>query len=246
MSEQRPRDEQYWAKPASSELHVGHDLPEGAVSLNVEGRRVTGVSGGFGKMWQKTYTVELPGTSATPQQVIKVWREHFPEFWPKGNHFFAPLTGVSAGDVVPLQLKMPGGMKLRTGIMVVYADEESFSYVMPEGGMFGGMITFRAKRNEAGTTVAEVQALIRAADPVYETAMLFGGHRMEDKQWVHVLRQLARQFGVEGKPTVARQLVDKKRQWKAFKNVRKNAAIRSAFYMLGAPFRVFRRKKVAA
>ena len=241
MSTSEPRDKEFWAKP-TGELHVGHDLPEGAVSLNVEGRRVTGVSGGFGKMWQKTYTVDLAGTSATPQQVIKVWREHFPEFWPKGNMFYAPLTGVKAGDVVPLQLKMPGGLKLRTGIVVVYADEESFSYIMPEGGMFGGMITFRAHQRE-GVTRAEVQALIRASDPIYETAMMFGGHRMEDKQWLHVLKQLGRQFGVEGKPTVERQLVDKKRQWKAFRNVKKNAAIRSMGYMLGAPFRALKPKR---
>jgi hypothetical protein len=246
-SEEEPksRDAENWAKPVG-ELHVGHDLPSGAVNLNVEGRKVTGVSGGFGKMWQKTYTVELPGTSATPQQVIKTWREHFPEFWPKGNHFFGPLTGVKPGDVVPLQLKMPGGLKLRTGIVVVYADDESFSYIMPEGGMFGGMITFRARRDQ-GVTVAEVQAIIRASDPIYELGMMFGGHRAEDKQWVHVLRELAKQFGVEGKPTTSRSLVDKKRQWSHFRNIRKSAVIRSGAYMLGAPFRAiakpFRRKK---
>jgi hypothetical protein len=243
----RSRDEDHWAKPVPG-LHVSHELPAGAVNLNVEGRRVTGVSGGFGKMWQKTYTCELPGTSATPQQVIKVWREHFPEFWPKGNHFFAPLTGVKPGDVVPLQLKMPGGLKLRTGIVVVYADDESFSYIMPEGGMFGGMITFRATRRDA-TTVAEVQALIRASDPMYEMAMMFGGHRAEDKQWKHVLTKLSQQFGVEGKPTVTRTLVDKKRQWKHFGNIKKNAAIRSGAYMLGTPFRAiakpFRSKRGA-
>jgi hypothetical protein len=249
MTEQpQSRDAEHWAKP-TSELHVGHELPPEAVNINVEGRRVTGVSGGFGKMWQKTYVCELPGTSATPQQVIKVWKEHFPEFWPKGNFFFAPLTGVKPGDVVPLQLKMPGGLKLRTGIVVVYADDESFSYIMPEGGMFGGMITFRAHRN-AGTTTAEVQALIRAADPMYEMAMMFGGHRAEDKQWLHVLRQLSHQFGVEGKPTVTRTVVDKKRQWKHFRNIRKSAVIRSGVYMVGAPFRTiakpFKRDKKAA
>lgn len=236
MSDQpRSRDEDHWAKPTSG-LHVEHELPQHAINRNVEGRRVSGVAGGFGKMWQKTYTVELPGTSATPQQVIKAWKEHFPEFWPKGNHFFAPLTGVKPGDVVPLNLKMPGGMKLMTGILVLYADDESFSYIMPEGGMFGGMITFRAMKGE-GPTVAEVQAVIRAQDPLYEVAMMFGGHRMEDKQWVHVLRQLSQHFGVQGKPEVKRTLVDRKRQWKHFGNIKNNAAIRSTFYMFGAPFR---------
>jgi hypothetical protein len=246
MTEQpKSRDEAHWAKPVS-ELHVGHDLPPEAINRNVEGRRVSGVAGGFGKMWQKTYTVDLAGTNATPQQVIKAWKEHFPQFWPKGNHFFAPLTGVKPGDVVPLNLKMPGGMKLLTGILVLYADDESFSYIMPEGGMFGGMITFRAMRSD-GSTKAEVQAVIRAQDPLYEAAMMFGGHRMEDKQWVHVLRELSKHFGVQGKPEVTRTLVDKKRQWKHFGNIKKNAAIRSTFYMLGAPFRAvakpFKRKQ---
>ena len=232
----KSRDEQYWAKPTPS-LHVEHELPTNAINRNVEGRKTTGLSGGFGKMWQKTYEVELRGTSATPTQVIKSWKEHFPEFWPKGNLFFAPLSGIGPGDVVPLSLKMPGGMRLMTGILVLYADDESFSYTMPEGGMFGGMITFRAHVRD-GVTVAEVQAMIRAADPIYELAMMFGGHGMEDKQWVHVLTSVAHHFGAtESKPTHSRTLVDRKRQWKHFGNVRKNAAIRSGFYMLGAPFR---------
>ena len=110
----KSRDEQYWAKPIS-ELHVGHELPAEAINLNVEGRKRLGVAGGFGKMWQKTYTVELPGTSATPQQVIKAWKEHFPEFWPKGNYFFAPLSGVTPATSSLLNLKMPGGVKLLDG-----------------------------------------------------------------------------------------------------------------------------------
>jgi hypothetical protein len=44
--------------------------------------------------------------------------------------------------------------------------------------------------------------------------------------------------------------VDKKRQWSHFRNVRKNAAIRSTLYGLGAPFRLaakpFRRGKKSA
>jgi hypothetical protein len=233
--EPRSRDEENWAKPIS-ELHVSHELPSKAVNLNIEGRRVAGISGGFGKMWQKTYTIALTGSNASPEEVVSAWKEHFPDFWPKGNHFYAPLTGVKAGDVVPLSLKMPGGMKLMTGILVLYADEESFSYLMPEGGMFAGLITFSARRGDEGT-VAQVQLMIRAQDPLYETAMVFGGHRMEDKQWLHTLRSLAEHFGANNEPAMTKTLVDKRRQWKQFSNVRKNAAIRSGLYILGRPFR---------
>jgi hypothetical protein len=231
----RSRDEDNWAKPVS-ELHVSHELPGKAVNLNVEGRRVAGVSGGFGKMWQKNYSIKLIGSAASPEEVVAAWKEHFPEFWPKGNHFYAPLTGVKAGDVVPLNLKMPGGMKLMTGILVLYADEESFSYLMPEGGMFNGLITFSAREGVAGT-VAQVQLMIRAQDPLYEAAMVLGGHHMEDKQWLHTLRSLAAHFGVENEPSMTKTLVDKRRQWKHVSNIRKNAAIRSGLYLLGRPFR---------
>jgi hypothetical protein len=119
------RDEAFWAKNVS-ELRVGRELPADAVNLNLEGRRVAGIAGGFGKMWQKTYRVRIAGTNVTPQHVIKTWRAHFPDFWPKGARFFGPMAGVTPGDVALINMKMPGGVKLSTGILVLYADDESF------------------------------------------------------------------------------------------------------------------------
>ena len=52
------RDAASWAKAVST-LNVA-DVPEGAVNLNVEGRRLASPIQGFGKMWQKTYQVRLP------------------------------------------------------------------------------------------------------------------------------------------------------------------------------------------
>ncbi len=75
------RDTQNWAKP-TPELHISHDVPADAINLNVEGRRVAGVAGGFGQMWQKTYRIHLQGANVTPQQVIAAWKAHFGEFWP--------------------------------------------------------------------------------------------------------------------------------------------------------------------
>lgn len=237
MSEEqaKSRDEGHWAKPVS-ELHVGHDLPSDAVNLNVEGRRVAGLGGGFGKMWQKTYRIALAGATVTPQEVIRAWKEHFPEFWPKGAKFFGPMASVTPGDVALLNMKMPGGVKLSTGILVLYADDESFSFITPEGHMFNSMITFSA-RTVDGRTVAQVQAMLRASDPLYEVAMAMGGHRKEDKHWKHTLVSLARHFGVEAKPEMEKILVDKRRQWKHFGNIRRSAALRSAMYSFGAPFR---------
>jgi hypothetical protein len=177
-----PRDAEHWAKPIS-ELHVSHDVPADAINLNVEGRRVAGVAGGFGQMWQKTYRIDLRGSSVTPQGVIAAWKAHFPDFWPKGNRFFMPLAEISPGDVALLNMKIGGGVRMSTGVFVLYADDESFSFLMPEGGMFNGMITFSA-RTVDGHTQAQAQALIRAQDPLYELGMKIGvAHRQEDRHW---------------------------------------------------------------
>ena len=79
---------------------------------------------------------------------------------------------------------------------------------------------------------------------------ILGGKGAEDRMWLHVLKQLAAHFGVETRPTVERVVVDKRRQWEHWRNIKKNAAIRSGMYMAGAPVRLlkkpFKRKRAVA
>ena len=239
------RDAAYWAKAVST-LKVG-ELPPEAINRNVEGRRVMSPIQGFGKMWQKTYKVSLKGTKATPQEVIAAWKENFPRFWPKRNLFYGPLTGIAPGDVAVLSLSMPGGLKLSTGVLVLYADDESFTLMTPEGHMFAGWITFSA-HEEGDATVAQVQVLMRSNDPIYEMGLAMGGHRKENKFWNHTLKSVAGHFSVKDAEVEMQLLcVDKKRQWNKARNVTKNSAIRSGMYATGAPFRAlakpFRRKQ---
>ena len=238
-----PRDAAYWAKLVSR-LEVG-EIPEGAVNLNVAGRRLTGPIQGFGKMWQKTFRVRLDGATASPADVIREWKQHFADFWPSGNRFYGPLTGIAPGDVAILNLSM-GGMPLSTGVLVLYADDESFTLMSPEGHMLAGWITFSAFP-DGETTVVQAQELIRANDPLYELGLALGGHRKQNRFWEHTLRAVAANFGV-AEPTVHSDLVcvDRRRQWRNAKNIWHNAAIRSGLYTIGTPFRAvvrpFRRR----
>jgi hypothetical protein len=232
------RDAQYWAK-AVSKLDVT-SVPDGAINLNVAGRRVTSPMQGFGKMWQKTYRINV-GDGVTPQELIKEWKAHFPEFWPEGNRFYGPLAGISPGDVALLNLSVPGHLKLSTGVFVIYADDESFTFITPEGHGFAGLITFSAA-GESDGTIAQVQALLRANDPFYEVGMMLGVQpRMEDRFWTSTLKLLADHFGIDGDVAIGSVCVDKKRQWRNAKNIRHNAFIRTVFYTLGTPIRAVRR-----
>ena len=71
--------------------------------------------------------------------MIAVWKRDFPTFWPKGNRFFAPLAGIRRARWPCSTWRMPGGMKLSTGVLVMYADDESFTLMTPQGHMFAGL-----------------------------------------------------------------------------------------------------------
>ena len=240
------RGEESWAKSVAR-LEVT-DVPDGAVNLNVEGRRLASPIQGFGKMWQKTYQVRVPAEDASATQLIAAWKENFREFWPDGNHFYGALTGIAPGDVALLNMTLPGRMKLSTGVMVLYADDESFTLMTPQGHMFAGWITFSSTARE-GRTVLQTQLLMRASDPVFELGLTFGGHKQEDRFWQHTLTSLAAHFGHEGEVDTKVVCVDKKRQWSKWTNVWHSAAIRSTLYTMGAPGRgmkrLFKRDAVA-
>ena len=223
-----------WAKPVERLAVTG--VEPGGAGINVAGKRPTSPLQGFGRMWQKTYRVRLAGSEATPAEVIAVWKRDFPSFWPKGNRFFAPLAGIAPGEVAVLDLSMPGRIKLSTGVMVMYADEESFTLMTPQGHMFAGWITFSAYPQD-GVTVAQAQVLMRASDPLYEVGMTMGGHRQEDRHWEHTLRALAESFGVKGEVATETVCVDRRRQWGNAGNVWHNAGIRSGMYTAAAPVR---------
>jgi hypothetical protein len=224
------RHEGQWAQPIRA-LHVDGDGAGGDLRA-VEGRRLVGPLQGFGKLWQKTYRVRLEGATATPTEIIGAWKADFGSFWPSGTRFHAPLAGITPGEVALISGKGPGGVTLSTGVYVIYSDEVSFSYMNPEGHPWAGMITFSAE--EDGATVAQVQLLIRAYDPLVEIGMALGGHRMEDGIWTHTLRAVAAYAGVpDAEVTKKIVCVDRRRQWHRFGNWRKS----SALYPALRPFR---------
>jgi hypothetical protein len=234
----RPRDAGSWAAKVDR-LAVEHR--DGVRGTNVAGRRLTGPVQGFGKMWQKAYSLNI-GTVATPQGAIATWKAHFPEFWPQGNRFAGALAGISPGDVALLDLAMGGGVKLSTGVFVLYADEESFTLMTPQGHMFAGWITFSAERGGPDTLV-RADVLMRANDPLYELAMTFGGHRKEDVFWAQTLTALGTRLGATGAAVQTRtSCVDSRRQWRHAGNVWHNSMLRSVFQTLASPFTALTRR----
>ena len=233
----RRSDAGNWAKPVRT-LST-KDVPGGAIDLNVTGRRVQGVATGFGRLWQKSFWVRLEGASVAPHEVVRVWKESFGDFWPKGQRMFLPATGIAPGEVGLINAKpMPGVPQMATGVLVIYADDESFSFMSPEGHPFAGHLTFSAADDD-GVTVVKVDELTRASDPFWELMMMMPivGERMQNDIWRATLRNVAKHFGVDGAVQSRIVCVDQHRQWSQAKNVWQNASIRSTLYSFVRPFR---------
>lgn len=229
-----PRDAAYWA-PKVERLSVADEVaPHG---YNVAGRRVTGPQQGFGRLWQRTYWADL-GPAVTPRDLVADWRAHFGDFWPRGARFHAALTGIEPGAVAALELGPGHGLALATGVMVLYADEESFTFMTPEGHMFAGLITFSGEETAGGETTARIRILLRTNDPLFELGWPVL-KRGEDTFWSGTLRNLARAHGVVGVEVHEEtSCVDRHRIWANWRNVRHNAGIRSAWHAVATPFRV--------
>ena len=238
----RRSDADNWARPVDR-LAVS-DPSAGGVAATVTGRRAAGPLQGFGQMWQKTFRVRLPPDAGlTPEEVIAIWKAEFPTFWPKGNTFYAPLAGIRPGEVALLSVSAAGPVKLHTGVLVLYADRESFTLMTPEGHMLAAWITFSASRESDGAVVVQAQVLERASDPLFEMGLMLGGSGAHNRFWQATLASVAARFGSPDADVETESVcVDRRRQWRHAGNVRHNAGIRGAIHLAGAPLRYFRRR----
>jgi hypothetical protein len=231
----QPRDAGNWSAPVTR-LQV--DDTRAAAGYNLSGRRLTGPQQGFGKLWQRTYTCPI-GTVATPQEAIAAWKTGFGTFWPKTGRFFGSEVGISPGEVAPIAMTAGPGVKLATGVLVLYADEESFTFMTPQGHMFAGWITFSAHDRDDGTAL-QIQVLARPNDPIYELGMPLM-RRMEDTFWKQTLLNVASRLGsLEAQVFESSVIVDKHRLWRNARNVWHNAGVRSVLHILTTPLRAVR------
>lgn len=228
------RDAEYWAQRVER-LEVSA-VPDGAVNLNVQARREVGALQGFGQLWQKTYRVELTGANVPPAAVVESWKERFPEFQPPQNRFYPSMAGVKPGEVLLINATLRG-MPVYTGVRVIYADDNSFTVMTPEGHPESGWNTFSAYEDDAKTTVAQIQSLARANEPIYELGFRIVGSSEQERIWTHVLKSLAAHFGVNEPVTMEKRCVDPKVQWSQARNVRHNASVHSMVYAMTARFR---------
>jgi len=231
-----PSDHPPGVAPERISALISAPLPREALARNVAGRKITGPDDGFGKLWRKRYWIRLTGATVTPAELVTVWKDRYTEFWPKGSRLYQPPEGLAEGDVAAADLAMIGGIRVGTGIVVIEETDRSFAFATLEGHTFAGTITFSAD-DDTGVTVARVEVIMRASDPLYEVGMPLGGHRHENRFWKASLVALAKSYGVEAEPDMAMDCLDSHRKWVNATNIVDNAFLHTITYLVARPFR---------
>ena len=218
-------------------LSTGY-IPDEAMNINVQGRLPTGPVKGFGRLWDKRYRLRIESGAPDPREIVSLWKAEFPDFWPGGNRFF-PANGeaIAPGTVAVLNLRLPGGLVVATGLMVLYVSDTSFSFISIQGHIISGWITFNSFR-EGTETIVQVHPLFRPSDPLMELSFRLGAGGQEDRFWHQTLGNLAVRLGVRGAIEQRDVLVDDRFQWGEAGNIGLSAPIRSSFYM---PFHVLKK-----
>jgi hypothetical protein len=209
---------------------------EGPAKTTVEGRRTQGPAMGFGQLWEKNFHARFRDPNLRPSVVMDAWKDNLHLFWPKGNRFYPSVFGIVPGAVGVGELSPAPGVKLSVGLLVLYADEKSFTFLTAEGHMFAGWVTFSCE-TEDGRTAAHIRIQMRANDPLYEVGLLLGGHNTEERFWVSTLMALGHHFGEDLSVHTEAELLDPHRQWSKASNIRYNAGILTTLHRLAAPVR---------
>ncbi len=223
-----PIDSEYWSV-AAARLAVPEFPPE-AINMNIKGRRTVGPVDGFGALWQKRYRLPIVNPGLSPENITSILKSEFPYFQPDYNHFYPGSRGIVPGEIIAIDSSTPGG-PVSTGVMVLYADKESFTFITPQGHPESGWVTFSVERS-GDTLTAQILGLARANDPVYELAFRMVGSEMQIRIWKHVLESMAKYLRVPAEVSVEARCIDPGLQWSQVGNIWYNAQART---ILSAP-----------
>ncbi len=161
-------------------------------------RALGGPARGFGRMWQKTYRMNV-GASVPADAVMAAWEQSFPGLWPTWH---------------------------RCAVSVLHADTESFTVSTGPGDRLAGWITLTAEQAGHGTAVC-VHVLLRAHDPLSELGLMLGGYRRYDRCWAATMGVLAERLGVARPVVEARSVcLDARRNWANTRNLSRSPALR--------------------
>jgi len=223
-------DADNWSGPVKR-LKTGK-IPGDPINLNVDGRRTAGPIQGFGKLWEKTYRVDLSDTGLSPTRLISIMKRNFPKFQPPENKFFPTEKGIKPGEIILINAVTPGGL-VATGVLVLYVGRDTFTFITPEGHPEAGWVTFKALK-EGERVIFQIQGLARASDPAYEIAFRMAGSNLQRQIWTHVLESLVKHTGSSAKVQFSMQCLDDSLHLSNFFNIFKNAQMLSMLHSISS------------
>lgn len=153
---------------------------------------IQNASEGHGPLWQREYTARLSGTSYSPESVMQLLREDFPDFSPVGLAAFSrdESTPLALGDEMKVAIQGYG----ECGVRVVHLEPHSLTLRTLEGHFEAGRITFGAYL-ENDELVVRIRSRARSAGRLRHVGYKLLGQKLQEQTWRIFLERVVERIG---------------------------------------------------
>jgi len=160
-----------------------------------ENRPVQLAPEGTGPLFQRDYVGVIADTAATPEAVIRLIRQDFPDFSPTELAEFTrpdPASEIlDLDDTMHVHIKGAG----HCAVIVTLLEERSLTLRTLEGHLEAGRITFAADNDEVGRLVFRIRSVSRIRDPVRYLAYRLLGQHAQTLIWITFIQRVAERCG---------------------------------------------------
>lgn len=155
---------------------------------------IQAASQGHGPLWQRQYTARLRGSTLSPENVIQLLRENFPDFSPEGLAAFSndKSTPLAPGDEMKVVIQGYG----ECGVRVVHLESHSLTLRTLEGHFEAGRITFGAY-SENEELVVRIRSRARSAGRLRHIGYKLLGQKLQEQTWRVFLERVVEKIGGE-------------------------------------------------
>lgn len=146
-----------------------------------------GLEDGAGPMFHRRFSVRIEDSAMTPERLMDVVTTNLNKAGPSTAAVFQKTLGdegtVRVGDEYRVHMPGPWDGPVR----VVRVDDASFRFATLQGHLEAGQIEFRARRDEDGLLVFEVEAWSRAGDRLADIfySRMRVAKEIQLNMWVH-------------------------------------------------------------
>ena len=147
---------------------------------------------GHGPLWQRDYWAAVRESTLSPEEIVQLLRERFPEFSPEKLAAFSndKSTPLGVGDEMKVFIQGYGECAVR----VVHLEPRSLTLRTLEGHFEAGRITFGAYY-DGESLIFRVRSRARSVDRLRHAGYKLLGQKMQGQTWITFIERVVEKTG---------------------------------------------------